>query len=360
METAKPRILLVSATPGFAGGEIHYIKLARLLREHYELGAVVFNSILHSEFEEMGVKVWRGESSAKPQPIKKYFPILRSMQKALREFSPALVHLNGGPEAYLSFIARLHKSPVLITNHILRRVAFSEMLKRFVLAVNVRCAAMTICVSATAQNNLRKYAWTNKSVVIPNWIQQVPELRCRPPYDGNRPFRLLFVGRVEPAKGIYELIEAMKYLRNVSLDVVGEGAGLAYALGESAGFPVHFHGFMKDVASFYRKADLLVFPSHSEGQGLVLIEAMSYGLPCLASDTEAALETSCNGRFAEIFRCGDPVDLAQKIQELQGNAKRLIELSEAARSHALRTYAEELLGKAYVDLFQPVLKAGTA
>lgn len=356
IKLARPRILLVSGADIVAGGEIYYIKLAKVLLQHYELGAVLFNPALQAEFDNMGIRIWRGEILQNPASPQKYILIAKHLRIAFREFSPDLVHLNGGAEGYLAPIPWLMGIPSFITNHILRKASRSSVLKRLVLWASTQCATTTVCVSATAQHNLQNYAWAKKTIVIPNWIDIVPGEYSRPVYDRSRPFRLLFVGRIESEKGIYDLIEAIKSLCNVHLDIVGEGPGLTRAIDTSAGLPVYFHGFKRDVATFYKDADLLIFPSHSEGQGLVLIEAMSYGLPCVASDIGAVLETTGNGQFVETFRCGDTCDLAKKIHAMQNDSNRLAYLSEHGRRHALRTYTEERISHQYINLIRSIIQ----
>lgn len=351
----KTRILLVSATSIFGGGEIHYVKLAKILSEKYALAGVVFNPELQTEFQNMGMQVWRGAIPVGCAVWKKYLIVARCMLKAICQYRPALVHLNGGLEGYLAIIPRICGVPVLITNHVVRPKTSTALLKRITLAVSTRLAEKVVCVSATAQNNLRQYAWTKNTVVIPNWLGNLPETKNRTAYDGKREFRLLFVGRVETAKGIFDLLRAMKYLTEVRLEVVGEGPDTLKAKNESDGLPVHFHGFHKDVAPFYAAADMFVFPSHLEGQGQTLIEAMSFGLPCLVSDIEAAIETSGNGRFAEKFRCGDSSDMAAKIRSLQNNPSRLAHLSDEGRRYALETYTEERVRPMYFHLVRSIV-----
>ncbi len=355
MPQTRPRILLVDATSAFGGGEVYYIKLAKLLSEKYELAAVAFNPRLKAEFEDMGMPVWAGTIPDGCTIWRKYLIVTRCTLKAIRHFHPALVHLNGGLEGYLAFIPRLFGIPVLLTNHIVRTNAPAALLKRLALWISAMLTEKVICVSETVQSNLRQHAWATNTIVIHNWLGLVPDHANRTRDDGTCKFRLLFVGRIEAAKGIMDLIRAIELLQNVRLDVVGEGPDLARAMKRCVGMPVHFHGFQENVTSYYMDADMLVFPSYSEGQGLVLIEAMSCGLPCLASDIAAAIETTDHGRFAELFRCGDPSDLADKIRGLQNNRQRLAYLSEQGRSYALETYSEEHIRPIYFDLIQPII-----
>lgn len=108
-------------------------------------------------------------------------------------------------------------------------------------------------------------------------------------------YKLLYMGRIEFAKGSYDLVSAIKILidqgiRNIALDMVGDGADAlkikkqVINLGLSE--YITFHGTISDrniLRQFYRQADLFVFPSHGEGFPRVLYESMIAGLPIVTT-----------------------------------------------------------------------------
>jgi glycosyltransferase involved in cell wall biosynthesis len=102
----------------------------------------------------------------------------------------------------------------------------------------------------------------------------------------ERPLRLLFVGQATVAKGIKPLLEATALLAEapITLTIVGE---------RSATIPAQFTADPRirwigavsrsDVMEHYRAADVLIFPSHSDGFGMAQIEAQGWRLPIIAS-----------------------------------------------------------------------------
>jgi glycosyltransferase involved in cell wall biosynthesis len=100
----------------------------------------------------------------------------------------------------------------------------------------------------------------------------------------NEPLRILFVGRLEEAKGIPELIEAAHILQArgfiFSLSLVGGGplhAELSSRYGNDPADPIRVHGPIQDksvLMSEYESADFFVLPTHHEGFPRVLYEAM--------------------------------------------------------------------------------------
>jgi glycosyltransferase involved in cell wall biosynthesis len=100
----------------------------------------------------------------------------------------------------------------------------------------------------------------------------------------KKPFRFVFVGRLEDAKGVQRIIDAFKYvdLNDVeSLDIIGDGQKKNHYINDSIylGDKVHFHGSLNtnDVHYYLSKAHFLLLPSKGEGFPKVVAEAACYG-----------------------------------------------------------------------------------
>lgn len=167
--------------------------------------------------------------------------------------------------------------------------------------------------------------------ILPYGATIEPRDRIRP-IGATGPARLLFVGRLIPRKGLRYLIEAMSELDDATLDVVGEGpegeACKALARARGVADRVTFHGFVDNdtLERLYASADAFVLPSivddrgDTEGLGVVLIEAMAFRTPVVASavggivdvvenETSGLLvpEKSAQALAAAIARlCADP------------------------------------------------------
>ncbi|MBY9067985.1 glycosyltransferase family 4 protein [Hyphomonas sp. WL0036] len=106
----------------------------------------------------------------------------------------------------------------------------------------------------------------------------------------------VFVGRLDPVKGVDTLIRAFRKIdrSDIRLAIVGDGSETE-ALKALAGpdCRISFAGYSKAPADWYNAADLVVMPSRHEPFALVALEAMSCNTPLLASDLEG---------FQEIFR----------------------------------------------------------
>jgi len=107
--------------------------------------------------------------------------------------------------------------------------------------------------------------------------------------------RVLYVGRLVPVKRIENLILSLSYLskedlNEVELIIVGTGYEFQklnnLVKKNNLKEFVIFEGFQIDVDKYYNKCDIFVLPSDSEGMPIALLEAMSYGLPCIVNNIE--------------------------------------------------------------------------
>ena len=134
--------------------------------------------------------------------------------------------------------------------------------------------------------------------------------------------RFLAVGRFTPLhKGIDLLIEAFHiYAQNNeewNLDIVGEGPEelryeeliLKYGLEKR----ITIHPFTNHIQDYYSNAQVYVLSSRWEGMPLVLVEAMSHGLPIVTSDLPVCKEIL--GDFGIYFKNGDIQELAQRLED---------------------------------------------
>jgi glycosyltransferase involved in cell wall biosynthesis len=160
--------------------------------------------------------------------------------------------------------------------------------------------------------------------------------------DGERypgpPF-VLFVGALQPRKNPVLALEAFARLDgDLRLLMAGpEKAGLADVhaaiarLGLSGRVELLGHVSAEELASLYRTAQCLLFPSSYEGFGLPVLEAMASGTPVVAGDTTSIPEVA--GGAAVLVPLGDPAVLADGLRTALAGADRLrpLGLAQAAR-----------------------------
>lgn len=155
------------------------------------------------------------------------------------------------------------------------------------------------------------------------------------------PFTVLFVGQMRPYKGVDLLLQALKDVKNVRVDVVGNGAWmksyqrLATALGADH---VTFHGRVSDerLAELFARAHVIVLPSRrmAEAFGIVLLEGMSAGCVPVASNLPGVRDVA--GLAGLTFPVNDVEGLRDAILRLRDDRQLWRRLSEKGRVIARR------------------------
>ncbi len=166
---------------------------------------------------------------------------------------------------------------------------------------------------------------------------------------------LLYVGRVAFEKNIGFLLTMLTHLHRthpeVRLVIAGEGPALGAIKGEvqrlDLSGKVHFVGYLdrqKELPDCYRAADLFVFASRTETQGLVLLEAMAQGTPVVALAEMGTREVLTEGEGCRIAP-DDPAAFAAIVAALLEDAQARQELSARAVRHARRWLAEAMAAR---------------
>ena len=146
---------------------------------------------------------------------------------------------------------------------------------------------------------------------------------------GVAPGGVVFVGTREPRKNLGSLAQAMKQHPDVPFTVIGPNGWGEVDIGRAQ---VTGRLSDADVAALVTGADLLVYPSHFEGFGLPVLEAMALGTPTIVTADTAAAWLADDAGTAVDTRSPDAI--ATAIGSLVGDPSRLEFLSEKGRERA--------------------------
>lgn len=140
----------------------------------------------------------------------------------------------------------------------------------------------------------------------------------------SKTFKLLSVGELIPRKNHKVIIRALSILpSDVHYIIVGDGECMDCLKRESIELNVsnrvHFLGFRKDISSICNSVDLFVFPSYQEGLSVALMEAMSIGLPIVASDIRGNNDLIESGKGGYLIDPNNHKDFAYVIEKLSVN-----------------------------------------
>ena len=162
--------------------------------------------------------------------------------------------------------------------------------------------------------------------------------------------------RITSRKGLEYLIEAVHKLSlkypQIRLKIMGDGEGEKIKLEKmvkdfNIQDKVEFLGRIprEKTFSYYQEADVFVLPSLNEGMSNAMLEALSTGLPIIATDTGGSKELIKEGENGYILKMKDSQDIAEKIEKLINNSELRESMGENSRKKALGMSWESVAGK---------------
>jgi glycosyltransferase involved in cell wall biosynthesis len=179
--------------------------------------------------------------------------------------------------------------------------------------------------------------------------------------------KLLFVGRIIRTKGVLDAIRAVSNMNtknSVQFSIIGDGEDLKNCQMEADKLGltdvIIFRGWCskEEVERAYQEADIFVFPSFREPTGGALLEAMSYGLPCITCDYGGP------GYIVD-ERCGirvPPMESEKYAQQLALDMDRLVNdktlretLGKGAKKHAEEDFAWENKMQRLTELYKQMV-----
>ncbi len=168
--------------------------------------------------------------------------------------------------------------------------------------------------------------------------------------------KILFLGRLSAVKGIRYLIEAARILDNCPGVVIGGTGPEEKKLKRlAAGANVTFAGRVGDVQEFFMQGRIFVLPSLSEGLPQVILEAMSCGLPVIATRVGGVPDVVEHGKTGFLVDPGDPRQLAEYAGILLGDEA----LRREMRSNCLRAvqnYSWDIISAKIAGLMDRALR----
>ena len=184
-----------------------------------------------------------------------------------------------------------------------------------------------VAISEHLGNNVRKIVPPDESVefrvIYPSFRIDVNR---KPAANVTAPAipRLVHVGRVAAGKGQTDAVLACASIYSAGidfqLDIVGAIEDVSYSrdlesLIEGSGYAsqIHLHGFVENPREYLERADVFLFPSYGEGMPNAFIEALHFGMPCLAYANTVFPEFISMGFHVTLAKDRDHADLADKL-----------------------------------------------
>lgn len=174
---------------------------------------------------------------------------------------------------------------------------------------------------------------------------------------------LIHLSNFRPVKRIPDVIEVFRLVRQqipTKLILIGEGPETGQALSLTHKYRLHsdviFLGQQEYVENLLCVADLFLLPSTTESFGLAALEALSCGVPVLATRIGGLPELVIDNQNGYLFDVGDTPKMAQVALELLNDSNRLYRLKEGARQTAVEHFDSSRMVPRYESFYQEILK----
>jgi L-malate glycosyltransferase len=203
-----------------------------------------------------------------------------------------------------------------------------------------------------------------KITPLPNGVEN-ETIHPKTAYALHDPIRLIYLGRLHEQKGINVLLEAVHRLRQqrpalkICLQLLGDGparkelAALSQQLGTAS--IVDFTGTVEPAYPHLKQADIFILPSRAEGISNALLEAMSCGLPVIASDVPGNADVVRHGHNGLLFPFDDPDTLAEAITLLIDHPELRQRFGTAARQTVDLHFDLNRITEQYISIYRDLL-----
>lgn len=275
-----------------------------------------------------------------------------------------VIHANWTLSGIIAWISQIfHRRPFIVTVHgsdIYQSIKTGWI--RFLTRISLQNANMVIAVSSDlARTTSNLGVPSEKILVIPDGINVELFTRGK----DERENIVLFTGSLIPRKGLIFLLQAFPFIiqacPDAQLMIAGEGVleeNLKHVVHSlKIEDHVHFLGSIpqKEVSVRMRQSKVFVLPSLEEGLGVVLLEALASGTPCVASDV-GGIPDVVTDQVGILVPPGNPEALARSIVRILQNPNYWQALSCSARQRAVNDFSWDIISGRLMSVYLAVLK----
>lgn len=286
--------------------------------------------------------------------------------------SPDVIHLNVSErgsflrKGVLLCIGRLFKIPVILHHHgaeLITSYRNGSKLLRIIVRAAVRNSNFNIVLGEIWREFLvcELDVDPDRVAVLYNATTDKRIARVDQSTDRSEPFRLLFLANLIPRKGVGELLTAVAQLKGIGHDLkltlVGGGQVERYRRNcDELGISIvcNFTGWIPagQVVDFLNDADALVLPSFDEGLPMSILEALSAGIPVIATRVGAIPEVLTSGVDSLLLEPGDVIALTSAIRRIITEPNLRQDLACAGRSLYESSFTQSIYIKKILDIYR--------
>ena len=224
----------------------------------------------------------------------------------------------------------------------------------------IRRADVITTVANSVAHELKEYGLDPNEVKLVG--NGVDEKTFVPSKKKNKGKYILYTGRLDYRKGLFDLIESSKYICKTYPDVDFVIPGKGVLLNklqkkvEEIGLKERFKflGFVsrEKLVELYQNATIYLMPSHYEGLPTVLLEAMSCGLPVVATSVSGNLDVLTSGKDGILVPLKSPMKMAEAVSRLLDDENLRKDLGENARKTIEERFTWDVITNKFLEYYE--------
>ena len=285
------KLLLIVPSLHQGGLEKVCAATARLMQPYFDVQIAIFDS-RNIAYDNKGIQVADLRLPSRPDKIGKIINVLKRgfRLRRLKKDEHIDIAYSFGPTANLANIASFGKAEKWLGIRSYMDMGNPKQIRLF-----AKCADRLVCCSETICREVQEKYQCRKAVTLQNPFDMKEVKVLSEKEEAETPWSegriLISMGREDPVKGFWHLIKSFSIVHaeypDTKLMIIGKGEFLPYReLADRLGIDeaVYFAGLKKNPYPYLKRGSLYVLTSYYEGFPNAMVEAMSMGLPVIATD----------------------------------------------------------------------------
>jgi glycosyltransferase involved in cell wall biosynthesis len=364
MNPGRPNILLVTARADYGGGPEHMYRLIKLLHKEVNYFAACPND---HPYRQKYAEIL-GKDKIILIPHRKFrLSALKQLMSFVKKNRITIVHSHGkGAGIYSRMLSKLTGLKCIHTFHGIHTGEYSSVKKRIYLSIEKVLSSFTnkfISVSESEAQTVVTSGITSKDkiTVIPNGTYIPLEISS---YEFKVLYNIIHITRFDYAKNTLLLIPIARELLKIKGDkefrfiILGKGEDEKEFLWKITEEKIEklfdMKGFLPDTGDYLKNSFCYISTSRWEGLPLSVLEAMSYGVPVVASNVNGNSDLVKHGLNGYLYDVNNPSEAAGYIMKLTEDEKKYKELSANGRRIAETEYSLDKMAEKTLKLYLSV------
>jgi glycosyltransferase involved in cell wall biosynthesis len=364
MNTSQIRVLAITARADYGGGPEHLFRLVKELQNKVCFFIAAPNDKPYYDRYASLIGIEKMIS----MPHRKFsFSKLFELSRFVKKQKINLIHSHGkGAGLYGRLLKLLTNVPVVHTFHGLHLDEYSFIVKNLYLYLERILSLLTSKIIAVSVSELQrlvqnKITHSSKVQAIMNGMIMPDEHAV---FSEQKPFKVLTVSRFDYSKNSELMIDIMKEARargkinELIFVFAGDGPSLIKIKEEieNEGFSNHavFTGMIENLSTYFKNSFCYISTSRWEGLPLAVMEAMSYGLPVIATRVTGNIDLIENGKDGFLYESENSAEAASYIIKLSSDKDLWKRFSNAAREKIRNKFTVKKMAEETYRLYEAV------